>query len=228
MYLTRDIQEPNSDTSTHFPSRKNPRFHPSYTLRGGHGRIAFWLPVLFRRHANTHYRAAPQRMERGLQEQDRLTTTDARSVADALEQAAAPNTRRAYAGAWAAFTAWASGSGYPVLPASQETLAAYLGKLADQGRKLATLRLHRAAVVKAHRLAGHPSPDGELVAAVIKGLGRQFGEPQKQSQTLTNTALAAVRATGPRFPGAPGEGIWRRRPRRRGGGDGRCHHHHHA
>ena len=42
----------------------------------------------------------PQRMERSLQEQDRLTTTDARTVADALEQAAAPNTRRAYAGAW--------------------------------------------------------------------------------------------------------------------------------
>ena len=132
-----------------------------------------------------------------LQEQDRLTATDARTVADALEQAAAPNTRRAYAGAWAAFTAWASGSGYPVLPASQETLAAYLGQLAGQGRKLATLRMHRAAVVKAHRLSGHPSPDGELVAMVIKGLGRQFGGPQKQSQPLTNTALAAVRATAP-------------------------------
>ena len=31
-----------------------------------------------------------------------------------------------------------------------------------------------------HRLAGHPAPDGALVAAVIKGLGRQFGGPQKQ------------------------------------------------
>ena len=132
-----------------------------------------------------------------LQEQDRLTATDARTVADALEQAAAPNTRRAYAGAWAAFTAWASGSGYPVLPTSQETLAAYLGQLAGQGRKLATLRMHRAAVVKAHRLSGHPSPDGKLVAMVIKGLGRQFEGPQKQSQPLTNTALAAVRATAP-------------------------------
>ena len=137
----------------------------------------------------------PQRMERSLQEQDRLTTTDARTVADALEQAAAPNTRRAYAGAWAAFTAWALASDYPVLPASQETMAAYLGQLAGQGRKLATLRLHCAAVSKAHRLAGHPSPDGELVATVIKGLGRQFGGPQKQAQPLTSTALAAVRAT---------------------------------
>ena len=139
----------------------------------------------------------PQRMERGLQEQDRLTAIDARTVADALEQAAAPNTRRAYAGAWAAFTAWALASGYTVLPAAQETLAAYLGQLAGQGRKLATVRLHRAAVVKAHRLAGHPSPDGELVAAVIKGLGRQFGGPQKQAQPLTSTALAAIRATAP-------------------------------
>ena len=139
----------------------------------------------------------PQRMERGLQEQDRLTTTDARTVADALEQAAAPNTRRAYAGAWAAFTTWASASGYPVLPASQETLSAYLGQLAGQGRKLATVRLHRAAVMKAHRLAGHSSTGGELVGAVLKGLGRQFGGPQKQAQPLTHTVLAAIRATAP-------------------------------
>ena len=55
----------------------------------------------------------PQRMERSLQEQDRLTAIDARTVADALEQAAAPNTRRAYAGAWAAFTAWALASAIP-------------------------------------------------------------------------------------------------------------------
>ena len=65
----------------------------------------------------------PQRMERGLQEQDRLTAIDARTVAHAMEQAAAPNTRRAYAGAWAAFTAWALASGYPVLPASQRLKA---------------------------------------------------------------------------------------------------------
>ena len=103
-------------------------------------------------------------------------------------------------------TAWAPGSGYPVLPASQESLAAYLGQLAGQGRKLATLRLHRAAVVKAHRLSGHPSPDGELVATVIKGLGRQFGGPRKESQPLTNTALAAVRATAPMSPAYQGGG----------------------
>ena len=67
-----------------------------------------------------------------------------------------------------------------------------------RGRKLATLRLHRAAVVKAHRLAGHPSPDGgELVGAVLKALGQQFGGPQKQAQPLTHTALAAIRATAP-------------------------------
>ena len=151
----------------------------------------------------------PQRMERGLQEQERLTTIDARTVADALEQAAAPNTRRAYAGAWAAFTAWALAS-----PAAQETLAAYLGKLAGQGRKLATLRLHRAAVVKAHRLAGHPAPDGELVATVIKGLGRQFGGPQKQTSRSPTPPLVRESGDGGRG-GAAGD-------------DGRCHHHHHA
>ena len=136
-----------------------------------------------------------QRVQSGTAQRDRLSDDDARAVASALEQAAAPNTRRAYAGAWASFCAWAQDAGYPVLPATEEVLAAYLAQLAAQGRKLATLRLHRSAVVKAHRLAGHPPLDRELLTAAVKGLAREHGGPQKQATPLTETALAAIRAT---------------------------------
>ena len=81
------------------------------------------------------------------------------------------------------------------MPASSATLAGFLAELANEGRTLATLRLHRAAIVKAHVLAEQPSHDGPVVAAVLKGLGRLYGKSQRQAPGLTADVLAAIRAT---------------------------------
>ena len=112
-----------------------------------------------------------------------------------MSQAASENTRRAYRQQWAAFTTWASAQGYPSLPALDATLAAYLTRLAGQGQALASIRQARGAVVKAHQLAGFPTPAGPVTAAALLGIGRSIGAAQGQAAPLTAEGLAAIRAT---------------------------------
>ena len=124
-----------------------------------------------------------------------LSQLHAQDVADAVADASAPSTRRAYRSAWTSFSAWAAAQGYQALPAEESALCAYLTGLAQQGRTLATVRLHRAAVAKAHRLAGLAVPDGETLKLVMAGIARNIGRSQRQAVPLTAGGLAAVRAT---------------------------------
>ena len=126
---------------------------------------------------------------------DALSAEDGSAVALAVSQAASANTRRAYRQQWAAFTTWASAQGYPYLPAADATLAAYLTLLAGQDLALASVRQARGAVVKAHQLAGFPTPAGPVTAAALRGIGRSIGAGQRQAAPLTAEGLAAIRAT---------------------------------
>ena len=126
---------------------------------------------------------------------DALSAEDGAAVALAVSQAASENTRRAYRQQWAGFTTWASAQGYPSLPALDATLAAYLTLLAGQGLALASIRQARGAVVKAHQLAGFPTPAGPVTAAALLGIGRSIGAAQGQAAALTAEDLAAIRAT---------------------------------
>ena len=126
---------------------------------------------------------------------DALSREDGSAVALAVSQAASDNTRRAYRQQWAAFTTWASAQDYPYLPALDATLAAYLTLLAGQGFALASVRQARGAVVKAHQLAGFPTPAGPVTAAALRGIGRSIGAAQGQAAALTAEGLAAIRAT---------------------------------
>ena len=135
---------------------------------------------------------------------DALSAEDGSAVALAVTQAASENTRRAYRQQWAAFTTWASAQGYPSLPALDATLAAYLTLLAGQGFALASVRQARGAVVKAHELAGSPTPAGPVTAAALRGIGRSIGAGQGQAAPLTAEGLAAIRATAPTAPGQVG------------------------
>ena len=126
---------------------------------------------------------------------DALSAEDGAAVALAVSQAASENTRRAYRQQWDSFTTWASAQGYPYLPALDATLAAYLTLLAGQGFALASVRQARGAVVKAHQLAGFPTPAGPVTAAALLGIGRSIGAAQGQAAPLTAEGLAAIRAT---------------------------------
>ena len=126
-----------------------------------------------------------------------LTVQDQRRIQDALDSSTSANTRRAYNQAWRRFEAWMKdrGRGHP-LPASPELVAAFLAKLAEAGKSVATLRLTKSALAAVHRSTGHQDPtDNEGVRKVMAGIARVNGRPQRQAKPLTETALAAVKAT---------------------------------
>jgi integrase len=79
---------------------------------------------------------------------------------DYMAEALSERTREAYGRWWRVFTGWAERHGRQALPASPETIAAWLTALADgadTGRPLARASINQAlaAVTLAHRNAGH-------------------------------------------------------------------------
>ena len=89
--------------------------------------------------------------------------------------ARARNTQRAYLGHWTRFHSWAQEQG-PDLPGGLEAaLCDYLVRLAEDGKRMATIRQARAAITKGADLAGWPKPGG--------------------AAPLHAEALAAIRAT---------------------------------
>ena len=126
---------------------------------------------------------------------DALSAQDGAAVALAASQAASYNTRRAYRQQWDSFTTWANAQGYRSLTAADAALAAYLTLLAGQGQALASVRQARGAVVKAHQLAGFPTPAGAVTAGALRGIGRSISAGQRQAAPLTAEGLAAIRAT---------------------------------
>ena len=98
-------------------------------------------------------------------------------VRQALADALAPNTRRAYLGHWDAFRAWAEGHGYASAPAAPETVAAHLAAIAETAGA-STLKVRRAAIRAAHRAAGLPDPTAsELVRRALSGLVKRTSRP---------------------------------------------------
>ena len=138
-----------------------------------------------------------------------LTVEDQRRIQDALDSSTSANTRRAYAQAWRRFEAWIKhrGPGHP-LPASPELVAAFPAELAEEGKSVATLRLTKSALAAVHRSTGHQDPtDNEGVRKVMAGIARVNGRPQRQAKPLTETALAAVKATAMQSRGYRGRAV---------------------
>ena len=123
-----------------------------------------------------------------------LTDEQRQRVADALEDAQAENTRLNYACQFGKFRLWCEREGQSPLPAQPEVLAAYAAELADEGKRMATVRLAVSAIVDAHRGVGMDSPVTAGVSETLRGLTRRVGAAQRQAKPLDADALAAIRA----------------------------------
>src|SRR5271168_2889311 len=115
------------------------------------------------------------------------------AAADYRRAARAENTRRAYRAAVARFTEWCAALGRTALPASAETVAAFLAAEAGRGLAVNTLRLRHAALRYLHLLAGYPPPTASpLVAATFAGIRRAHRRPLRKKTALV---LEPLRAT---------------------------------
>ena len=94
---------------------------------------------------------------------------------DYLRAEKAEATRRAYRSDARIFAHWCEARGLIALPATSETLTAFLADQARGGTKLSTLRRRVAAITYAHEAAGHEPPQGRLVKSVLQGIARTHG-----------------------------------------------------
>ena len=96
------------------------------------------------------------------------------------QAARAGNTQRAYHGHWNRFRGWAQEQGLDLPEGLESALCDYLVHLAGEGRRMATIRQARAAIVKGAELAGWPRPEGSGVAETMRGLGRLLRGPRSR------------------------------------------------
>jgi site-specific recombinase XerD len=132
------------------------------------------------------------------------------SFADAADAAAqyrrasrSENTRRAYRAAVARFTGWCAAHGQTALPASPETVAAFLAAEAGRGLAVNTLRLRHAALRYLHLLAGYPSSTASpIVSATFAGIRRAHRRALgKKTALVVDRLQATLHAIPEMLPG---------------------------
>jgi integrase len=106
-------------------------------------------------------------------------------------------TQNAYRSDWEDFVGWCRSRGYPELPASAQTVAAYLAALADVA-KATTVQRRLSAIRYAHLISGNPTPTTDpYVREVMDGIRRVKGTRVRQAQAATLDPLRAMLATLP-------------------------------
>jgi len=91
-----------------------------------------------------------------------------------IREAVPENTALAYRSRWRSFGDWCRDAGRVALPATTQTVAAYLAHLAvDRGLKATTAGAHLTAIRAVHRSAGAPLPDGLAARKVVVAAQRR-------------------------------------------------------
>ena len=115
-----------------------------------------------------------------------------------LDDAKAPNTRRAYTSHWRQFTIWAETQQGQALPATPALVAGYLADLAATGAKVSTMAAHLAAIRHAHLLAGQETPTtNPLVTQTLAGIRRQLGSRPRQVEPVSVDLLQRMSEVQP-------------------------------
>ena len=121
-----------------------------------------------------------------------------------IREAVPENTALAYQSRWRSFEAWCRDAGRVALPATAQTVAAYLTHLAvDRGLKATTADAHLTAIRAVHRGAGAAPPDGLAARKVVVAAQRReaardgrYG-PRKAVPVMAKDLPAIVAACDP-------------------------------
>jgi len=111
-----------------------------------------------------------------------LPASDFESAAAFARNEKAPATRAAHR----SVRAWCVGKDVATLPASPETVAAFLAHEAERGSAASTITRRGAAIRYAHRLADfEPPTNSEKVRATLRGIRRTVGAaPARKAPVL--------------------------------------------
>jgi integrase len=96
-----------------------------------------------------------------------------------------PNTRKAWACDWALFTSFCGARGLSSLPASPETIAAFVASCRESAKRPATVQRHLSTIALVHRVAKLMNPcDDEAVRLELKAFTNAVGVRQRQARAL--------------------------------------------
>jgi site-specific recombinase XerD len=125
-------------------------------------------------------------------------------AAELIAEAVPENTARAYRSRWRAFEDWCLAAGRVPLPATAQTVAAYLSYLATARQlKATTADAHLTAIKAVHRASGHVPPDGlaarKVVVAAQRREARRGGRygPRRALPVMARDLPAIVGACDP-------------------------------
>lgn len=115
-----------------------------------------------------------------------------RRHAEAARGAFATNTERALRADVVVFTGWCATEGRQALPASTETVAAFIDAMAAT-KAPATVRRYVSSVATFHRAAVVANPcDALTVKLALKRMHRERGRAQQQAAPLSDTVIARM------------------------------------
>jgi site-specific recombinase XerD len=118
-------------------------------------------------------------------------------AADFAKASKSPATQAAYRSDWRIFELWCLKRGLSPLPASPESLCAFLADEASAGRRASTLGRRLAAVRYFHRAAGLETPTGdEKVKAVLAGIRRTIGAAPVRKRAATSDIVLSIVSGG--------------------------------
>jgi len=112
------------------------------------------------------------------------------SAREFMEASRSTATKRAYGSDWRIFTVWALERGICPLPASPDSVCAFLASQAESGVKASTLGRRLAAIKLAHTSEGHEPPtSSEAVKTTMRGIRREIGTKPAQKAPATAPRL---------------------------------------
>jgi site-specific recombinase XerD len=126
-----------------------------------------------------------------------------KQVREFIRASKAENTLRGYQADWRDFCAWCESRGLCPLPASPETVAAYIAECAGR-LKVGSIQRRLNAIAEAHKAVGLESPThNALVRNTLKGIRRTLGTAATQkAPALTNEIRAMLEETDAGLIGA--------------------------
>jgi site-specific recombinase XerD len=124
-------------------------------------------------------------------------------VREYIRASKAPNTLRGYESDWRDFCAWTEAHGVCPLPATAETVAAYIAECAER-LKVGSIQRRLNAIAEAHKAVSLESPTHHtIVVNTMKGIRRTLGTAAVQkAPALTDDIRAMIDATDAGLIGA--------------------------
>jgi site-specific recombinase XerD len=118
---------------------------------------------------------------------------DVDRAADLARNEKARATRQAYGSDFEIFEVWCADRGASALPATPETVAAFLASEVDRGIRPSTIGRRVASIRYAHKLAVLPVPtDDERVKATVRGIRRTLGTAGRKKAPATAERVIAM------------------------------------